>query len=107
MSSAPHIPPPPVLEKKFVLDFWFEWSQLEASHWRGKVRDQQLDPEGAYRPVATPEDAFEIVRDALAQATPTAYSVGSKIGRREHCAAADFKPCKLLRILHAIIRRGT
>jgi hypothetical protein len=109
MSSAARISPPPILEKTFVLEFWFEWSQLEASHWRAKVRDEQLDPKGFYRPVATPEDAFKFVRDALGQATPAAYTVGSHLNSGEDCAAAGSKSCplrRLVRILYATIRRG-
>lgn len=105
MTPAAPINPQPVSDKTFVLEFWFEWSQLEASHWRGKVRDDQLNPNGFYQPVANPEDAFEIVRHALRQATPAAYAVGLYQGEDGATAASKSRPFgRLVRILHAITR---
>lgn len=92
-----------------MLEFWFEWSQLEASHWRGKVRDNQVDPKGFYRPVANPEDAFVFVRHALAQATPEAYAGGSHL-EGDNCVLTVSKSRPLesvVRLLRAIIRRST
>lgn len=76
MFPEPDITPLPLMEKTFVLEFWFEGSRLGASHWRGRVRDGNVDPEGEYRAVASAEAAFALVRDALQQATPAGYSVG-------------------------------
>ena len=107
MSPATPITPPPVPDKTFELEFWFEWSQFEASHWRGKVRDNQIDPEGLYRPVANPEDTFEFVRHALAQVTPPAYVIGSHLPGGQ-CVATDSKSRPLrsvVRFLRAISRR--
>jgi hypothetical protein len=97
------------LEKTFVLEFWFEWSQLEASHWRGKVRDDRVDPKGFYRPVANPEDAFEFVRLALAQATPVTYVVGSHLEGRDRAAAESksHSSPSVVRLLRAMFRRDT
>lgn len=92
-----------------MLEFWFEWSQLEASHWRGKVRDNQIDRKGVYRPVANPEDAFEFVRRALAQATPSGYVVGSHLQGDDRVETdSKSRPLRsVVRLLRAIIRRGT
>ncbi|MET7245369.1 hypothetical protein ABZT49_18630 [Methylobacterium sp. EM32] len=109
MSPAASIPHPPVPDKIFELEFWFEWSQFEGSHWRGKVRDNQIDPQVFYRPFANPEDAFQFVRDALAQATPSAYVVGSHLSGDDR-GTTDSKSRLLrsvVRFLLAIIRRGT
>lgn len=106
MTSAARIPPP-VLEKTFVLKFWFEWSELEASHWRGKVRDDQVDPRGIYRPVANPENALEFVRDALSRATPAAYAIVSDPGNDSATANAEVRPLRRAVLLfHEIIRRS-
>src|SRR4051794_30362713 len=58
--------------QSFLLRFWYERSQIITGFWRGTVWDQQLDQEANHRPVASPEEAFELIRRALERATPHA-----------------------------------
>src|SRR5262245_21389337 len=58
--------------QSFWLRFWYERSWLEAGHWRGTVWNQRQHPSESPQPVADPEEAFAVVRHALAQATPVA-----------------------------------
>lgn len=109
MSPATRITLPPVSDKTFVLEFWYEWSQLEASHWRGKVRSDQIYPTGFYRPVANPEAAFDFVRQALAQAAPEAYAASLHL-KGDDCTTTDSKSRPLgsvVRLLRSIIWRGS
>src|SRR4051812_48771859 len=102
MSSAPRPAPP---DKRFELEFWFEWSELNASHWRGKVRDHKVE-----RAVADPEDAFDFVRHVLAQATPAFFPANSHRphGKDRATAARSNSGLRtdLARRLLGIFRRG-
>ncbi|WP_349370080.1 hypothetical protein [Salinarimonas sp.] len=56
--------------QSFLLRFWYERSETGPSQWRGAVWSQSLGPDDPHLPVADPEQAFEIVRRALAGAAP-------------------------------------
>lgn len=56
--------------QSFLLRFWYERSETGPSQWRGAVWTQSFGPDDPHQPVADPEQAFEIVRRALAAATP-------------------------------------
>lgn len=61
--------------QSFVLRFWYERSRIDAGHWRGVLwhyaRDPADNPQPVVpQPVVDPEEAFMLVRHALARATP-------------------------------------
>lgn len=63
--------------QSFLLRFWYERSRIEAGHWRGEVghwrgvlRDHLQDPADDSQPVVDPEEAFALVRSALARSVP-------------------------------------
>src|SRR5262245_49083948 len=56
---------PTQIVQSFWLRFWSESSQAEPQQWRGTIWHEQQSPGEKPRPVAGPEEAFEIVRRAL------------------------------------------
>jgi hypothetical protein len=55
---------PTRIVQSFWLRFWHESGQAEPQ-WRGTIWHEQQDPGEKAKPVAGPEEAFEIVRRAL------------------------------------------
>jgi len=67
--------------QSFLLRFWYERSRIEPGHWRGEVghwrgvlRDHLRDPGDESQPVVDPEEAFALVRSALARSVPDAVA---------------------------------
>jgi hypothetical protein len=66
--------------QSFSLRFWFERSLLVRGRWRGMICCYQQGYEEKYIPIKDPEEAFEIVRIALARVTPGDYSSAPQAG---------------------------
>ena len=58
-------PLPTHIVQSFGLRFWREPSQAAPNQWRGTIWHEQQSPNEKPKPVAGPEEAFEIIRQAL------------------------------------------
>jgi hypothetical protein len=58
-------PLPTHIVQSFWLRFWREPSQAAPDQWRGTIWHEQQSPHEKPKPVTGPEEAFEIMRQAL------------------------------------------
>jgi hypothetical protein len=86
----------------FLLRFWYERSLMKAGHWRGTVWHQSQNSALGPRPVASPDEAFALVRSVLAQARPDAATGQDAEAPVNGSAASEPHPCAWVRLMRVL-----